>query len=522
MRRRSILAAPLAAVIPLRARGQAPATPDITVAFSTNVTSIDPHFHNANPNRTFSVHLFDRLVQQDVRQRIVPGLATAWRATDATTWEFSLRPGVRFHDGQPFTAADALASLRRAGSVPNSPSSFGVYTKAIVNASAPEPDRLVLRTAVPYPLLPVDLSNVNIVPGRMEHATTADFNAGRAAIGTGPFRFAAWLANERLDLDRNDDYWGGPPAWRRARLRIVPNDGARVAALLARDVDVVPIADIERLGADPGLQLIRSQTTRLIYAVMDQHRDVSPFVRGLDGQPLGRNPFRDVRVRHAVSMALNRDALVQRILNGMGLPAGDVVPPGFFGATPGRVAKPFDADGARRLLAEAGYPGGFQVTLHAPTDGFSADSAVAQAVAQMLVRVGIRAQLELVPWPIFVSRATRLEFSLFLSPAGAPTGEASIQLRMLMATYDRATGLGTLNRGRYSNPAYDRMLARAMTELDDARRETLFQQTAALGLDDGGIVPVYFQVNAVGVRRGITYVPRTDEQIWAHELRPAG
>ena len=521
MRRRLFIAA---AALSGTARAQPVPTDRITIAFATNVTSVDPHFHNAHPNRTFSVHLFDRLVQQDERQRVVPGLATAWRAADPTTWVFTLRPGVHFHDGQPFGAEDVLASLRRAGAVPNSPSSFGVYTRPIIEASSPEPGLVVLRTATPTPLLPIDLTNVNIVSRRFEGATTADFNAGRAAVGTGPFRFVSWLPNDRLELARNDGYWAGPPPWRQASLRIIPNDGARVASLLARDVDVVdvvPIADVDRLQSDPGLVLERSQTTRLIYGVMDQHRDASPYVRGPDGQPLAHNPFRDRRVRHALSLALNRDALAARVLHGMATPAGDVIPPGFFGASPGRRPAPYDPDGARRLLAEAGYPHGFQVTMHAPSGAFSSDAAVAQAVAQMWTRAGVKTELELLPWSNLVARGSRLELSVFLTPAGAPTGEASIQLRMLMATYDAQTGLGTLNRGRYSNPAYDARLAAAMTEMDDGAREAMFREVAALGLDDDAIIPVYFQVNAVGVRRGITYLPRTDEQIWAHELRPA-
>ena len=278
---------------------------------------------------------------------------------------------------------------------------------------------------------------------------------------------------------------------------------------------------MERLQTDPGLHLERSQTTRLIYAVMDQHRDVSPFIRGNDGQPLPRNPLRDRRVRHALSMALNRDALAERVLHGMATPAGDVIPPGFFGSSPDRHPVPYDPEGARRLLAQAGYPQGFQLTMHGPSGAFSSDSAVAQAIAQMLTRVGVKTELELLPWSNLVARGTKLDLSFFITPAGAPTGEASIQLRMLMASYDAVSGLGTLNRGRYSNAEYDARLARAMTEMDDVRREPLFRDIAALGLDDDAILPVYFQINAVGVRRTIAYTPRTDEQIWAHELRPA-
>jgi peptide/nickel transport system substrate-binding protein len=549
-RRDSVVAALLlaAAGLPIQAVAQAPTQPAaqaatqtapqastqtaaqaptgaIAIGYGSNVTSIDPHFHNAVLNRNFSAHIFDRLVHQDEQNRLVPGLAERWRAIDDTTWEFTLRRGVRFHDGTPFDAEDVLASLRRAPAVPNSPSSFGLYTRPILEATAPDPFTLRIRTRGPYPLLPIDLSNISIIARSFETATTADFNAGRAAIGTGAFRFTAWLPGEALRLGAHAEHWAGAPPWSQASLRIMVNDPARVAALLAGEIQVadrIPSADVARLARDPALTLLNGRTTRLIYMHMDQHRAVTPHAATRSGQPLERNPLLDPRVRLAISKAIDRPAITTRLLEGLGEPAGGLIPDGFYGATPERRPEALDVAGARRLLAEAGYPDGFVLTLHAPNDAFPSDERVAQAVAQMLARIGITTRVEVLPWSVFVQRGSNLEFSAFIAAAGAPTGEASVQLRSLIATFNRERGLGVLNRGRYSNPAFDTLLDRAMQTIPDAGREALLRQATNMALDDQAVIPIYYQLNVTGLRRGHTMVVRADEQTLAADVRRSG
>ena len=182
----------------------AAASQELTIGLGANVTSIDPHFHNLSPNHNIAWHIFDRLVHQDDRQHLIPGLATEWRTIDDTTWEFKLRPGVKFHDGSDFTGDDVVATLKRVPWVPNSPSSMSIYTKSIVETIVVDPLTIRFKTARPYPLLPTDLSQIHIISRKFEMAPTGDFNNGRAAIGTGPFRFVEYTPGDKIVVARNE------------------------------------------------------------------------------------------------------------------------------------------------------------------------------------------------------------------------------------------------------------------------------------------------------------------------------
>src|SRR3954471_17960781 len=259
---RTLVAAAAAALVSTVAGAQ-----DLTVGLSANVTSIDPHFHNLSPNSAVATHIFDRLVLRDDHQRLVPGLATEWTAIDEKTWEFKLRRGVKFHDGSDFTADDVVSTLKRVPWVPNSPSSFRIYTQAIAGWEILDPYTIRLKTANVYPLLPADLSGVFVTSKKFETAPTGDFNAGRAAIGTGPFRFVEYVPGDRIVLARNDNYWGAKPAWQRATLKLITNNSARVAALLAGDVQMieqVPSADHTRLKTNPAISISQIVGNRII------------------------------------------------------------------------------------------------------------------------------------------------------------------------------------------------------------------------------------------------------------------
>ncbi len=228
--RRSVLTA-FAAICIAVGPSQAVDAQDLVVGVGGNITSIDPHYHNLAPNNGVATHIFDRLVHQDEQQRLIPGLATEWRPIDDTTWEFKLRADVKFHDGAPFDAEDVLATLKRVPWVPNSPSSFAISTRSIVETTVVDPLTIRFRTAKPYPLLPNDLSIVNIVSRKAVEAPTGDFNQGRAAIGTGPFRFVEFAPGDRLVLQRNDAYWGGKAHWSKVTIRVITNASARTAAV---------------------------------------------------------------------------------------------------------------------------------------------------------------------------------------------------------------------------------------------------------------------------------------------------
>jgi peptide/nickel transport system substrate-binding protein len=521
MRRRCLLLG-----LALLAGAAAPAAAQtLTVALASTPTAVDPHFHNLVPNNAIAAHVFDKLVHQDERQALIPGLAESWRALSETVWEFRLRQGVTFHDGSPLEAEDVAASLRRVPGVANSPGPFTQFTRGIASVEVVDARTLRLTTRGPQPLLPTDLSVVNIIPRRFETAATAEFRAGGAMVGTGPFRFESFTPGDRVTLVRNDAYWGGAPAWQRVTLRIVPNDSARIAALLAGDVDAVeaaPITQLDALKRRQDIRLWRAVSNRVMFISFDTFREVTPQASARNGQPLPSNPLRDVRVRRAISMAINRPAIVERIMENEAIAAGGLLAEGFFGASPRLTPPAFDAEGARRLLREAGYPDGFRLTLTGPNDRFPNDEKILQGVAQMLTRIGIETRAEALPFNTILSQGgpPNHAFSAMLLGWGSNTGEASSPLRALIATADRDRGLGVGNRGRYSNPAVDAMIIRAIGTVDDGQRRALLEQASEMAMADQALAPILYQVNIWATRGGITYVPRADEWTLARFFAP--
>jgi len=496
---------------------------DLAIGLGADVTAIDPHYHNVTPNSNVAAHIFDYLVLRDERQRTIPGLAESWRTVDPLTWEFKLRRGVKFHDGTEFTAADVIASIERVPTVPNSPSPFTVYTKQIKEMIAVDPYTIRFRTVTPYPLMPSDMTQVAIISKAAVKATTEDFNSGRAANGTGPYKLVRYAKGDRIELARFDGYWGGKTPWEKVTLRLLPSDAPRVAALLAGDVraiENVPTTDVARLKEEKRLSLAATVADRLIYLHLDSERDVSPFVTDRDGKPLDRNPLKDARVRKAISKAINRQALVDRVMEGQAVATGQLLPQGFFGYTNSLKVEAYDPEGAKKLLADAGYPNGFGLTIHSPNNRYVNDAKVAQAVAQMLTRVGIATRVEAMPSATFFPQATDFKFSFILVGWSSGTGEASSPLKALIATPSREKGFGTANRGHYANAKVDLLLEDALVTVDDAKREALLQRATELAISDTAIVPLYHQVSLWAMRDGISYVPRTDENTLAHKFKP--
>jgi peptide/nickel transport system substrate-binding protein len=522
--RRAITIASCLGIWVIATHGVAAAAVDLTIGVGADVTAIDPHYHNLTPNSNVAAHIFDYLVLRDERQKPIPGLAESWRTVDPTTWEFKLRKGVKFHDGSEFTAADVVASIERVPLVPNSPSPFTVYTKQIKEIIVVDPYTIRFKTATPYPLMPTDMTQVAIISKQAAKASTEEFNNGKAAIGTGPYRLVHYAKGDRIELARNDSYWGGKTPWEKVTLRLLPNDASRVAALLAGDVqaiEYVPTSDVARIRADKRLNVYKVIADRLIFLHMDSDREVSPYVTDKEGRPLAKNPLRDARVRKAISKAINRAAIVDKVMEGEAVPAGQLLAEGMFGTTKNLKVEPYDPEGAKKLLAEAGYPDGFGLTIHAPNNRYVNDAKVAQAVAQMLARVGIATRVEAMPSAPFFPQATELKFSFMLVGWGSGTGEASSPLKALVATYNRDKGFGTANRGRYSNPRVDALVEEALTTVDDLKREALLQRATEIAVNDTGVVPLHFQVNLWATHNGITYLPRTDENTLAHKFRPA-
>jgi peptide/nickel transport system substrate-binding protein len=497
---------------------------ELTIGLASAVTAVDPHFHFTGANMSMSRHFFDPLILQDEKRRLHPGLAVSWRALDETTWEFKLRSGVKFHDGSDFTAEDVKYTLWRAVNVPNNPGSFEVYIRNVKEAIVVDAHTIILKTERPYPQLPGDISTFGIISHRIaDYATTKDFASGKATIGTGPFKFVEWVPGDRIVALRNDAYWGERPAWDKVTFRFISNNPSRLAALLSGGVDMieqVPSTDIPMVMARGDVTLVRTVGNRLIHLQLDSGRDVSPYVTDKAGAPIQRNPLKDQRVRLAISKAINRQAITDRILNGAGVPAGQVMPDGFYGTSPNVKPEAYDPEGALRLLAAAGYPDGFGIVLHAPNDAYEQDEAISLAIAQMLARIGIAVKVEVMPRSILGKRSALLDTSMHFAGFTSDTGEAASALRNLVSTYSVEKGRGIANRGRYSNPHFDTMLEDALTVLDDEKREWLIQQATDFVMPDVPLVALYLQVPSWGLRKGLVYAARADGYMLAHRVLP--
>lgn len=497
---------------------------EVSIGLQAAITSMDPHYHNLSPNNSLLLHLYEGLVSRDENQKLKPALAVSWKAVDDLTWEFKLRKNVRFHDGSLFTAEDVVASFRRAPLVLNSPSSFATFVRPIVDTKIVDPHTIIFRTATANVLLPSDLASVMIINKQFEKALTEDFNSGKAAIGTGPYKHSEYMPNQRVIVKANYGYWGGEEPWDKVTFKMLTNPAARVAALLSNDVqmiETVPTADIAKLSKDAKLSLVDKVSNRVIYVHLNQSTEKSPpFVTDKAGKPLEKNPFRDVRVRKALSMAINRDAIVSRVMEGKAVAAGQLLPEFFYGTSKKLKPPKYDPEGAKKLLAEAGYPNGFAMTVHGPNNRYINDAGIAQALAQMYTRIGIDTKVETMPSSVYFTRASKLEFGYMLVGWGTESGEQGSAMRSLLATHDPAKGMGVTNRGRYSNPAFDKVLSDALITMDDKKREGLIIQAAEMVMGDVGLIPLHYEVSTWAAAKGLKYTPRTDQYSLAYALKP--
>lgn len=512
----------LAGAIALNLQSATVFAADLKIALSADVSSLDPHFVNIAPNIAFSQHLFDALIHVDANGQLIPGLATSWRAVDATTWEFKLRSGVKFHDGSDFTAEDVVFSLDRPALLKNSPGPFTSYTRQIVSREIVDAHTVRLKTATPYGPLPLDVSTIFIVSKKaVENASTEDFNSGKALVGTGPFKFVSFKRSDRIEVARNDHYWGPKAAWDKVTFRIFTSDTPRLAALLSGDVDAienVPTADIGKLRSNPKFTLEQKVSWRTIFWHLDQSRDQSPFVFDKSGKPLEKNPLKDVRVRQAISKAIDRQALVKHTMEGLAVPASNIVSPGIFGHADALKVEAVDVVGAKKLLADAGYPDGFAITLHGPNNRYVNDEQIVQTTAQFLSKIGIQAKVETLPLSSYFGRARAGEFSAALLGWGSLAGDFA--LRSLVGTPDPDSGWGTWNWGKYSNTRVDQAVRSALGSVDQKKREAAAREGAVAALQDYAVIPLHHQYATWATRKGVKYIARTDEFTFAHQFVP--
>jgi peptide/nickel transport system substrate-binding protein len=500
----------------------------LRIGYKAAVEGADPHIAYT-PNRNLQLHVWDTLLAQDDTLRPIPSLATSWRAVDDLTWEFKLRPGVTFSDGTPLTAEDAIFSIRRAQGVTN-PRNWTSQIRNIAAMEAPDPQTLILRMRAPTPLQPDFLPVVPIISAKHAvDATDADFNGGRAAMGSGPYRWIQWTPGDRVVLERNPSYWGAAEPWQRVEFRFIANDSARVSALLAGDVDVidaVPAGLYQRVRSHPDTTLVAGDSIFTHYLYLDS---VSPRIANAtakDGSPLPGNPLADLKVRQALSHALNRRALAERIMEGGATATGQMAPEGFIGHDPGIEVPKYDPALARRLLAEAGYPNGFTLNLQCTAERFAGDVKTCQAVGQMLTAIGIEAKVETLPISIYFRRSAALvdgvpELSAHMAMFGSSTGIASEGMNAILRTPNAQLGHGTWNRTRYANAELDAAIAKAASQFDPAQREADSRAAMRLAMQQIGVMPIFHVKASWGLRKPLTMPVRGDTYTMATEIRRA-
>ena len=508
----------------------------LTLGVRSETSSIDPHWTQFPQDKQVEDHIFERLVALDHNSRPVPALATSWRPLNDNTWEFQLRRDVKWHDGKPFTADDVVFTFNRLrAGIPGAPASPGfVLANGNKRIEKVDDHTILIRTDGPFPIMPEEMAFFSIVAQHRakDVQPSVDFNNGRAAIGTGPYRFVEFRPGERVVVERNPDYWGTKPEWDRVVFRPITQDASRLAALMNGDVDIIdypPTPDLPRL-RQQGSRFTVSEiaSDRVIYMQLS-FRDVEPFVRNADGSPATNNPLRDVRVRQAMSLAINREAIRDRIMGGSALPTANIVPPGFFGHSEALRPDPFDAERARQLLQQAGYGQGFRITVHGPNNRYINDQAILEAVAQMWTRVGIQTEVVTMPRNIFFTDVIRGDpmslhgfdvgkFSVWLSGWGTATGEATYSVRGLLESFNPEAGSGNANWGRYTNARVDSLSRRARVTIDSAQRLPLLVQATEVGLRDYALIPIHFQVNNWAHKATLQHKPRVNERTYAWDI----
>jgi peptide/nickel transport system substrate-binding protein len=490
---------------------------DLRLGTSYELATLDPHFFASFPSGTSHGHIFDRLINLSESLKMQPGLIESWRNIDDTTWEFKLRKGVKFHDGSAFDAEDVIATMERIPEVKNSPNPFTRFVRRVVKVETPDPHTLIMKTKAPAPTLPYDLSSVCVISAEYKNATTKDFNDGKAAVGTGPYKLVEWKQGQALKLKRFEDYWGKKPAWEHVSEIPLPNASARMAALLSGDVDAinfVPVEDFDTVKKHKDFSLYQGPIARLHYIAMDSGRVPTPHVSAG-----GKNPLSDARVRKALSLALNRTAIVERLLLGLGTPASQLLPLSFAGSSKKLSVDPNNPEAAKKLLAEAGYPNGFELTFHATNGRYPADVEIAQACAQMWSRIGIKANVEALARTIFFPKATKYEFSIYTAQYGSNTN-LDLAVSMLH-TRIKEKGLGAGNRARYSNKEVDKHIDAALQEVDTEKSNALVSKAIEIAIGEHGLIPLYNPGFAVATKKGLHANIRADARNTAMQIEPA-
>ncbi len=482
-----------------------------------DVNSMDPYTRQETFLLTFNANIYEPLIRRDRNLGLEPALALRWEQVEPTVWRFHLRQGVRFSDGTPFSADDVVFSIARARGPGSNVSSFFA---SVTEVRKVDDHTVDLVTDAPNPILPNQLTSFGVMSkawlernnaARVADLTSREENfATRNAMGTGPFMLQSREPDRRTVLVPNPNWWDRPEHnLTRVEFNVIANDATRVAALLSGEVDMVytvPPQDMDRIRRTNGLRIIEGPELRTIYLGMDQQRDEL-----LKSDVRGRNPFKDVRVRRAMLLAIDMPAIQSRVMRGQARVTNQIFGPGVNGFLEENDQRPrVDLEAARRLLIDAGYPNGFGVTLDCPNDRYVNDEAICTAIVSMLARVGIRVNLAAQTRARYFAEVNppRYNTSFYLLGWTPNTYDAHNALYNLAGTRDGVRGV--FNNGGYSNPRFDELLNRIAVETDAARRQQLITEASRLLQEDVAYIPLHQQQVVWAARNTIQLQQQAD------------
>jgi peptide/nickel transport system substrate-binding protein len=488
-------------------------------ASQDDATTMDPHAFNHGMTLTVLNHIYEGLVRRDRDMRIEPALAVSWTQPSPTVWRFKLREGVRFHDGTPFTAEDVVFSFKR---VLAPESDMKVFASGIVDVKALPGNVVEIVTDAPNAALLQSLPEVRILSkawceknGAVRPADMRQKQenyATRHANGTGPFKLSVREPDVRTVLTQNTGWWDKPRTnITEATLVRIASDPTRVAALLSGELDFaypIPLQDIQRVQTTAGYRVKQGAEIRVMFLSMDQASNELKY-----SNVKGRNPLKDRRVRLAMYQALDIETLRSRVMRNSVLPTGILVAGGVNAVDLKLIPRPYpyDLPAAKRLLAEAGYPDGFEITLDCPNDRYVNDDQVCVAISTMLAKIGIKVNVNLVPGAQFFTKAGAGDSSFNFFGYTPSNLDAYNTMAVIMHTRD--SKYGQWNVGRYSNPQVDRLIEESLREMNPQRRVELVSQAITLHRDDIGHIPLYQQGLAWGMRGNVDAALQIDNRV---------
>ncbi|MCG7494309.1 ABC transporter substrate-binding protein [Thalassobius sp. Cn5-15] len=497
----------------------------LRIGFASAPRSIDPYPFGGTPTASLKEHVFEALVAADDS----PLLAESWEWTSPTSLTVKLRQGISFHDGGALTARDVVYSACRMMNLIDGKRNLLTSSMGpVADVVAVDDHTVRFDMKAPYPLWVQKMKFLSILPasgadtpagaisyddqgdcGITRYPTRAEFEAGDAAIGTGPYTFVRFDKSGEADLAKNPAYWGEAAEWDNVEIRTIGNAGARLAGLLAGDFDIIEnptTEDLPGLKANPDLTYTAIPSWRSIFMVLDVNPEGAPGVTAADGSA----PLADLRVRQAMSMAINRQAIADRLFGGEATAANQFAPSYRAGA-PEMPALEYDPAKAKALLAEAGYADGFEINFFAPSDRYANGSRVAQAVTQYLSRVGITVNLKTEPWSVFAGKRRDRELGAFLYGWGHPQGAAQM-ISFAFASRDKSLGLGASNYSNYQNDAFDAAMQAWAVETDDAKANAHLGDAMRVAVADLPGIPLYYQHSIWAHRADLVVDGRQDER----------